>query len=314
MDLKQALRILGLGINYTDEELRVAYKKLIKKHHPDLFQDVQAKRKAEEITKQINEANIIAKSNLNNKNKPTRNIDNDIKYPEDTQLKILKKKYKEEALEELKFIRSINNLDLIFDGYRERFEELINKFYKKIDSVLSFSSLEFIYQSYREEYFKLACWYNYDTWEKSKIFDFVKGGSTITIETTLKEIRRNKIYKINELLLEELDKYKDIEDYNIFESLLIKTMGSFVYVCLFGYADINKTKEDFNMKAKEIINKYYKRKKLLDELIKSEGAILPHSIELYNLILNEEAFYRLYDTIDKPSKIKRIIKKVFKNK
>ena len=54
------------------------------------------------------------------------------------------------------------------------------------------------------------------------------------------------------------------------------------------------------------------RKKLLDELIEYDGTMLPHSINLYNNILDEEVFYSLYNNIDTPSIIKKIRRKLNK--
>lgn len=48
--------ILGVERTASDEELKKAYRKLARQHHPDLHTDPQAKKTAEETFKEINEA------------------------------------------------------------------------------------------------------------------------------------------------------------------------------------------------------------------------------------------------------------------
>ena len=82
--------------------------------------------------------------------------------------------------------------------------------------------------------------------------------------------------------------------------------------CLYGFFTINATEEYLKQDLNEIVNKYYKRKKLLEELIEFDGEILPHSIQLQNVILSEKEFYTLYSQIDKPSIAKSLGRKITK--
>ena len=54
---KEYYKILELEYNVGFSEIKKAYKKLLKKYHPDFFQNDSGKlKKAQEVTRQINEA------------------------------------------------------------------------------------------------------------------------------------------------------------------------------------------------------------------------------------------------------------------
>lgn len=59
MKKADALNILGLTGNPTDDEIKAAHRKQIRKHHPDRFVDPTQKKEAEEKTKLINEARDV---------------------------------------------------------------------------------------------------------------------------------------------------------------------------------------------------------------------------------------------------------------
>lgn len=71
MNYQEALSLLGLRPNFNEEQLKKAYRKLMKKYHPDLYENKSQaeKLKAEELTKQINEAYDVLLKSLNRTNK-----------------------------------------------------------------------------------------------------------------------------------------------------------------------------------------------------------------------------------------------------
>lgn len=58
MNYQEALSLLGLRSCFNEEQLKKAYRKLMKKYHPDLYENKSQaeKSKAEELAKKINEA------------------------------------------------------------------------------------------------------------------------------------------------------------------------------------------------------------------------------------------------------------------
>jgi molecular chaperone DnaJ len=60
-------KILEINKNATDEEIKIAYKRLAKKYHPDRYDDNPLKELAEEKLREINTAyDMLSKKNANN--------------------------------------------------------------------------------------------------------------------------------------------------------------------------------------------------------------------------------------------------------
>ena len=70
MDKFTALRIMGLPDGFTEEELRKAYRTLVKKYHTDLNNSIEAS----EMIRKINVAHEVLKKHVNNKSNPQKEI------------------------------------------------------------------------------------------------------------------------------------------------------------------------------------------------------------------------------------------------
>ena len=60
--------VLGIKENATEEEIRAAYRELVKKYHPDKYQDNPLADLAEEKLREVNEAYDMLMKNINNQN------------------------------------------------------------------------------------------------------------------------------------------------------------------------------------------------------------------------------------------------------
>ncbi len=69
MKLERAYEILNITSESTEEEIKLSYKKLIKKYHPDFYQNNPLANLAEEKLKEVNEAYEVLIKHLKNNEK-----------------------------------------------------------------------------------------------------------------------------------------------------------------------------------------------------------------------------------------------------
>ena len=296
MSIDEALKILGLSSNFTEEDLKMAYKKLIRKYHPDIYENSsEAEKKfAIEKAKQINLArDVLERMEL---------------------LKKLKTIYKYELDSELEYIYKIDSKDKIVAKWKEQFKRNFLVFYAYISTCASAESLNLAYERYKEERFELLNGYASDVFCSNKIMDFVNGSDNFKIEKTdnLKSVRNSIDIIINEMLLSITDEFESYECYKQAERLLIGIKDGFRTLLLWGYIDIETAKKDFKKRILSELIKYIKREQKLDELFKFYDIPYPWMIELEHNILNEEKFNNIYNEFVSPrDRIKMKIKSVF---
>lgn len=168
-------------------------------------------------------------------------------YKEMKELTQRKKIYKKELSEELTYIYSINNDDIMFTIFKEKFIKLIKDFYNSIDNLPNTLSLSANYFAYRHEYLNLTSQYLHYHQEVSKI-TFLDDNKKIKFDNkiTLKEVRLQMEKIINDIFEEQLNKYKHIKNYELIEDKLLEIKSIYVDICLSGYVDIETMITDFN--------------------------------------------------------------------
>ena len=332
MNLDEALKLLNLDKDYTEEDLKREYRRLILEYHPDKH-DGKDKIVYEEKTKLLNQAKEILSKNLKDRKSGDSKDETFDSYWEDImdtwsnvdkekyddfceremeELARLKKEYKEELCDQLEYIYDIDSRDNIFFKWKDRFLEVIYDLYYCIDDQPNTLSLRINYQVYKKKYEELLYFYLYDHFSASKILDFVNGKFKIDDNDGLRILRNKMIRYMNVLLNMELDEFRMIDEYKDIESLLLKIRNGVIDLCLFGYIDIEKAKIDFKNKIILELIKYRKRKQLIGNLIKYYGYPNKLVIELSNNILNEDKFNSLYyGGVDTKTRIKAKIKNIF---
>ena len=145
MTRKEAIEILGLNINFSEKELKKAYRKLMMENHPDLNKE---KDNSNEISSKINEAYSILKNNSHKreyKKEPSFNFD-------ETKNVVLNKMNKEFNILNNAFKNETNDMFLsTFIKYNSKFlVELVN-----LKENIKKSETENSLRTYVSDYYKI---------------------------------------------------------------------------------------------------------------------------------------------------------------
>lgn len=298
MTIKEALYILNLNENFTESELKKSYRKLISIYHPD--KNIDNIEYAEEKTKEINEAKRILIGYLNNRKKYQTN-------PK-LEVELMKCNITEEIVTELQEISSIPFGDKIFSNHRVIFLNILKNYLVKINVNDNKIIIESLYQSYKKQYLEALVAYKYDFWVTSHVREW----NTDNIYSSIKELRTLFKLQIDNILKNELYKYKNYEKYNEIINILLEYKQNYILSCLYGQLILEKTKQEFNKKIINEFRDYKKRKKILEELMYDKGIV---SSELFEELKekigkNPKEFYETYHKLSFSSKIKSKVRRL----
>ena len=323
----EALSKLGLNINATEEDIKKAYRSLVKKYHPDQFPEGSLEQKqAEEKMKEINAAkDALDKMEKNGKDNPYHQSSQSYQ-----QTSIDIEKYKRKMVEKLSQYNSSNNsisdlmkyhneiVMLIFD-----FERFIKNFTNKqnIDNAyyLFKNSVKDIFQRFKSEFFE-----KYD-------IDGATIKETINYECDLEEFY-NQLLKIKEKYdLKKMYRKKveqDLSDYKLragydYLKELIEVVINNILIGL-KTNNYNNYEEELNKGKKEIdevfdlyfnyLTQFNEIQKFLDNESLNDTKVL----EIYTLFKNAWNDFNdhvsLYDTGENLGKINSLIEKYKRHK
>jgi len=317
MTLNEALHILNLNKNYTEEDLRKSYRSLITKYHPDKHPESK-KEYAENKTKQINEAKEILEKNLKNKTTShaynnNSNYHTQPKQSYNTQEFLdLLKKAKNFVVEEYNTINSIDSNDLIFMKHKYNLTNILDIFLSKLTIINDIAILKKEYQIFKIKY-KQALINYYNNFTNFVYTDEDNILWTIHYCDTLKEVRNVIIISIDNELQEEISKYSNHKYYQNILPLLNKIKKDLTSICLYGSYKLEIIKYMFN----KIISKEFKEYEERKETIENLNVTIPTYIEMRyqhfeHNILNPNNFHKLYTRTETINKVKSKIRKIFK--
>ena len=324
MTLQEALHILNLNINYTEEELRKSYRSLIIKYHPDKHPE-NKKTYAENKTKQINEAKEILEKALKNNNtqntynnNKSNNTYNNSNYHTQTnqqnntqEFLDLLKKAKNFVVEEYNTINSIDSNDLIFMKHKSNLTNILDIFLSKLTIINDIAILKKEYQIFKIKY-KQALINYYNNFTNFVYTDEDNILWTIHYCDTLKEVRNVIIISIDNELQEEISKYSNHKYYQNILPLLNKIKNVLTLTCLYGSYKLEIIKKTFN----KIISKEFKEYEERKEIIENLNVTIPGYVEMryqqFKYDIHVHNFHKLYTRIETVNKVKSKIRKIFK--
>ena len=323
----EALSKLGLNINATDEQIRIAYRTLVKKYHPDQFIEGSLEQKqAEEKMKEINEAKeTLDKIFKNEKNIPYRQSSNSYQ-----QTSINIEKYKRKMVEKLsRYNSNINNISEL-DEYYDKINMIILSFEALLFNVNNITLVNSFYDTCKDGILKVFDKLKKELFKKYGI-DESKITETINYECNLEEFYKQLLkikekYDLKELyrkkIEQDLSDYKLRAGYDYLKGLIeisidniLKRLKRNNYT---NYEEeLNKGKEEID-KIFEDYFSYLTQFNQIQEFLDNESLNDTKVLEIYTLFKNAWNYFNdhvsLYDTGENLGKINSLIEKYKRHK
>ena len=290
MTLDEAIKILGLNRNFTEEDLKTAYRKLAQLHHPDRHENSQDREREENIMKDINAAKDYLMKYLKNNVKTNSNTN--------TEEEIKRKRKELERIVSIgfmnqftfKFVAQNRIIKYILDELKTmptkfylrssiaktNIDELYNEFLNKIKEKFKELEVEFFKVNYIDKS-DIKENINYDCTLKEFCEQLIKFKDKYSKESILKK-----------KLEEELLKYTYFYGFETIETQIREAINGFankIKTQKFKY-----TQNDIDNLNKEItglFNKFFNLKQKIDTIEKHVKKINNEKItEKFELIKN----------------------------
>lgn len=290
VSFEKALKILGLTRDYTEEELRKAYRQLMNKYHPDRYVNKSdfEKQMAENKSKEINEAREYLKKHLENKannsydrsssSNPyersnatkSHNSGEKEKY---NKLDRLKKNILNKIEIQKKEVASINdNNDKLLREIKGVLLYTFHNYEVSVLYVMTISDLKKIYSMLMDKVQEILDFYSKEYCKKYNIVLDEKTKSNLDcyslkmLQKQLEELK-NKNESFIRRIQEEFDKYVYYKGFDDIQIILLKLQKAIVSEYKNKNTDIEELLiSKFNAKVLQAFEDYYKRLAILNSM------------------------------------------------
>lgn len=317
MTFNNAIKILGLNRNFTEEELKQAYRKLAQIHHPDRHENSEDRVKEEEIMKDINAAKeYLMKYLKENKHQNTAYSNINIIEYRKSKLQELRRIVSQDFVSD--FAAKLDDLSVDINTIFYELDDMPIDFYTKTHGIYIKVTIDALYKEYlnkiKNKFKELEMYFykeNYINKEDIK--------ENINYDCTLNEFcnqllkfkdKYSKEAILNKKLEEELLKYTYFAGYEIIETQIkdvIRNFTSKIKNQKFKYTQ--QDIDDVNKEITELFNKFFSLKKKIETLEKTIKTINNKEIqEQFELIKNN--LYSGYSFDDFDDKISELEEKI----
>ena len=314
MTLEQALKILNLNKNYTEEELKKSYRSLIVKYHPDKHPESN-KTYAENKTKQINEAKEILEKALKNisytsNNKSNFHTNGNQKNNNQEFLNLLKKA-RNFVIKEYNTINSIDTNDIIFMKHKYDLANILDRFLAKLTVINNEYDLKKEYQSFFDRY-NIELQRYYIDFSNSTYNGEDNNMWTIHYCDTLKQVRDVMTISIDNELQKEILKFSNHKYYQNIHPLFNKIKNDLTTICMYGCYKLEIIKKTFNKIISKEFKEYEERKEIIENIYVDIPTYIEMRYQQFEYDIHVHNFHELYTRIENINKFKCKIKKIFR--